>query len=564
MASRCTTNPDQSAEKPVTYPYTFYITGNGQGGYMLQAIRDVLVVNGWCGIGACVTENNAHEQTTVERFRGTFLCHAAKTCNEADVGTWKSIRVSPSYWADSPLPGAPSLDKLTAYTRENAEGLVLGDLEWDHFADIMVEDCKTGIHTVRGTRVTFNGEMADVTVRRCAVGLLIDDMDTRWGMNLARAVFEDGPETIVNNTRAMVKLTDVTFPAGPEIGGTVRMSDGDLSGLTVDYDRGHAAPRPAAFTVPLVSDNSMDVSGELQDALNQIGEAGGGILYLPAGVYRLEKPVTVPEGVELRGSSSVPPRGQSGWSKGTLISSSYGLGQPDTDPALITLGPRAGVSGIRFVYPENGPKEAKTTPFVIRGTGEDVYCVNVSIAAAGSGVDFGGCDRHYIKKVSACCYDRGILAGGKDGYIEGCLQNATVMMRHGLSFLKGWIPEGEVFDKLFPILRGRSVFLTLDGAEGEQVLNYFAYGVKTVLVVRGSKDVLVVNLGGDNIGDKAPLIRAADSSLTVINAQRSNGILYETAGDCDFSFYNPLSIGDKREKNLIRGEEYSFVPVNGE
>ena len=556
--------PDQTLEKPVPYPYTFYVTGNGQGGYMLQTIRDVLVVNGWRGIGACVVENNAHEQTTIENFRGTFLSHAAKSCNEADVGTWKSIRVSPDYWADSPLPGAPDRETLAAYTRENAEGLVLGDLEWDQFADITVEDCLTGIHTVRGTRVTFNGEMADVTVRRCSVGLLIDDMDQRWGMNLARSSFEDCPEPIVNNTRAILKLTDVAFPEDTEIGGTVRVSEGDLSSLAVDYGRTHTAPRTAAWTAPLRSDNSLDVSAELQDALDQVGEAGGGILYLPAGTYRLDRPVTVPEGVELRGSSSVPTRGQTGWSKGTLISSVYGMGQPSSDPALLTLGARAGVSGIRFVYSENGPEKAAGTPFVIRGTGEDVYCVNVAIAAAGSGVDFTGCDRHFIKKVTACCYDRGIQAGGRDGYIEGCLQNATVMMRHGLNFLEGWIPEGEVFDKLFPILRDRSVFLTLDGASGEQVLNYFAYGVKTVLEVRNSKDVLVVNLGGDNIGSDAPLLRAEDSSLTVVNAQRYNGVLYETAGDCDFSFYNPLSIGDKREKNLIHGEEFSFEVVNGE
>ena len=179
-------------------------------------------------------------------------------------------------------------------------------------------------------------------------------------------------------------------------------------------------------------------------------------------------------------------------------------------------------------------------------------------------MDFSGCDGHFIKKVTACCYDRGILAGGENGYIEGCLQNATVMMRNGLSFLKNWIPEGEVFQTLFPILRSRSVFLTLDGAKGEQVLNYFAYGVMTVMDVRNSEDVLAVNLGGDNIGDDAPLIRAEQSSLTVINAQRYNGILYETDGSSDFSFYNPLSINQIREKNLIHGEETAFGPVNGD
>ena len=556
--------PEQSLENPVSYPYTFYVTGNGQGGYMLQTIRDVLVVNGFRGIGACVTENNAHEQPTVENFRGTFLSHAAKSCNEADVGTWKSIRVSPSFWADSPFENAPDYDALAAYTRENAEGLVLGDLEWDQFADIEIEDALVGIHTVKGTRVTFNGEMADVTLRRCGTGLLVDDMDQRWGMNLARAVIEDCGESIVNRTRAMIKLTDVTVPEDSPASGVIRTAEGDLSSCVIDYGRTNEQPFPAVYTAPLAAGSSADISRDLQDSLNQVASSGGGVLYLPAGIYRLDRPVTVPEGVELRGSSSVAARGQSGWSKGTLISTSYGLGQPASDPALLTLAPHAGVSGVRFVYPENGPLLAETTPFVIRGGGEGVYCVNVSIAAAGSGVDFTGCDGHFIKKVTACCYDRGVVAGGSGGYIEGCLQNATVMMRHGLNFLKNWIPESEVFDKLFPILRSRSVFLTLDGAKDEQVLNYFAYGVMTVLEVRNSENVLVVNLGGDNIGDKAPLIRADSSSLTVVNAQRYNGVLYETEGNCEFSFYNPLTIGNIREKNLIRGEEFSFGPLSGD
>ena len=520
---------------------------------MLQTVRDVLVVNGWQGIGACVTENNAHEQTTIENFRGTFLSHAVKSCNEADVGTWKSIRVSPSFWADSLFFGAPDREKLAAYTRRNAEGLVLGDLEWDHFADNTVEDCRTGIHTVEGTWVTFNGEMADVTLRRCGTGLLIDDMDNRWGMNLARAVFEDCDRPIVNNTRALLKMTDVKVPEDG-IEGRTKTGEGDLSSFAPDYGRTPSKPAPRVYTADFRADNSFDISGDLQEVLDAAGKTGG-VVYLPAGTYRLEHPVTVPEGVELRGASSVATRGQNGWSKGTIVSSSYGLELPETETALVTLEKNAGVRGIRFVYPRNNPARKAATPFVIRGNGSGVYCVNSCIAAAGSGVDFGGCDSHYIKKLTLCCYDHGIRAGGKDGYIEGCLQNATVMMRHGLDFLVDWIPESEVFSKLFPILRDRSVLITLDGADGELLVNDFAYGLKTVLLARESENVLAVNIGGDNIGDRAPLVRAESSALTVINAQRYNGILYETEGECALNLYNPLSIGDAREKNVIGGVE---------
>lgn len=552
--------PEQSLESPKQYPYIFYVTGNGQGGYMLQTVKDVLVVNGWTGIGACVVENNAHEQTTVENFRGTFLSHAVASYNEADVGTFKSIRVSPDYWANSPFDSSPDVESIRAYTRENAVGMILGDLEWDQFADIVIEDCLIGMQTVDGIRATFTGEMVDVTVRRCGDGLITDDMDSRWGMNLARSVFEDCERPITNNTRAFLKMTDVAVTPEADLHGTLRKADGDLAGYAFDYGRTQPKVAPCAFTVSLKTGNAADVSRDLQEALDTAGLTGG-VLYLPAGVYRLDHPVTVPSGVELRGASSVAARGQSNWSRGTIFSCYYGIGEPEESRALVTLSEGSGVSGIRFVCPTNGPSVAAATPYMIRGTGPDVWCVNVAIAAAGSGVDFAGCDRHFIKKVSACCYDHGIRAGGQDGYIEGCLQNATVMMRQGLGFLQNWIPESEVFAKLFPILRKRSVFLTLDGAVGERVLDYFAYGVMTVLEVRDSKDALVLNLGGDNIGDRDPLIRVTASELTVINAQRYNGVMYETDEASDFSLYNPLTVDNKREPNIIHGEEHEFRAV---
>lgn len=46
-----------------------------------------------------------------------------------------------------------------------------------------------------------------------------------------------------------------------------------------------------------------DVGAALQAALDAARDAGGGVVYVPAGVYRLESPVTVPSGVELRGAT---------------------------------------------------------------------------------------------------------------------------------------------------------------------------------------------------------------------------------------------------------------------
>ncbi len=548
--------PEQDVDDPKPYPCVFYIDGNGTGGYMLSTVQDVLVVNGWDGIGACVTENNAHEQTTVENFRGTFLHTAVSAYNEADVGTFRTIRVSPSYWADNLLGERPDIEKVRAYTREKTTALLLGDLEWDQFADIQIEDCKIAVRTEDGKRATFTGEMTDVLVRNCTKALEVRALDGRWGMNLARSVFEDCPTGIKHAAAGYVKVTDCAIDG--TLSGPVMCGEGELSSYAFDYGASYVQPEGVVWTVKLRADVAVDVSSELQDALDRVKKAGGGALYLPAGFYRVDHPVAVPAGVELRGSSSTATRDQGGFSRGTVIVTSYGLGADENETALVTLGAGAGVNGMRFIYSENGPTNVRTTPFVIRGAGEGVYCVNSSITAAGSGIDFRGCDGHYIKKVTACCYDHGIAAGGEGGVIEGCLQNGNVITRNGMDFLENWIPESEIFQRLFPCLRSRSVFLTLEGARGERVLNYFAYGVKTVVEARDSSDVVIFNLGGDNIGDKAPLVKCERSALTVINAQRFNGVLYEADAESDLSVYNPLAINQKDEGNLIHGEEKAF------
>ena len=70
-----------------------------------------------------------------------------------------------------------------------------------------------------------------------------------------------------------------------------------------------------SFSVPLlgrVFDMLRQRQGEeeiglaLQTLLDQAGEAGGGVVYLPSGIYRLEKPIRVPSGVELLVAKTKP------------------------------------------------------------------------------------------------------------------------------------------------------------------------------------------------------------------------------------------------------------------
>ncbi len=547
--------PEQSLDNIRYYPFAFYTDGNGNN-YMLSTVKNVTVLNGFRGIGACCNSSGgAHEQLTVENFKGTFLYTGAEVYNQADVGTWQDVVISNKYWKQATGEKIQAADaaKLDTYTKANAVGLKLGDLEWTEFESLKVSDCSIGIEIMVGKRIQFAGSLLDIEILNCGKGMLIHQLDRRWGMVIARSTIENGiyNYSFQNNEGqqpGMVKLCDVKVTG--DLKGEISVDDSLLAAYEADFKRSYVKPNAILYVADLDKTGNTDVSDALQAKLNEAA-ATGGVVYLPGGYYRLDKPIDVPAGVELRGSSSVATREQ-GWKcNGTVILSYYGddaSSSPD-DRALITLaGDYAGLNGIRIIYPENGPyDENLNTTFAVRGQGKGVYMVNAMISASAYGVDFRNCDEHFIKKVTTCCYYNTFLLGGKNGMLNGCLQNGTVLARTSANHLQNWMAESNVFTDLFnPITRPNTQYIVLEGAEGQQVYNTFAYGVANMIVCNNST-ALVVNIGSDNLGDSKPQIIMNSGKLVTINSMRWNGKSYEHNGGT-LEMYNRLTINNKKEK----------------
>ncbi|NLX92419.1 MAG: hypothetical protein GXZ02_00890 [Clostridiales bacterium] len=570
--------PGQRIDDVKPYPYTFYVSG--AGGFMLQSIVNCTVINGYKGIGACV-DGGGHEMMTIDTVKGAFLYCGATAYNQSDVGTWKNLTVSNRYWAESGAGfTAPPREAIDAYTRKNTIGLVLGDLEWTQFANIEIADCKYGMHIVKGKRIEFAGSLFDVKIERCDVGIQVDSIDTRWGMVIAKSQINGSKNAIVNNTFGVVKMSGTTLSGG-RVGGRIIFKDigeffkfiqsifkngflanckylfecGALDAFEVDYDAALHKPAEQLFVVEADKNGAQDATPSIQATLNQAAETGG-VVYLPAGKYRMNAPVTVPAGVELRGATSVATRDQQGSSKGTVILAYYGLNpvNSDSDTALVTLGANAGVRGIRFFYPENSCVRpglfgtVQPCTYAVRGTGSGVYAVNVAIAAAYNGIDFRGCDNHHIKKVVTCCYSNAIHAGGTGGIIEGCLQNGTVMARNGLN-LPNRLDEGtQMFPYLFDaVTRMNTEYIRLTESQNQTLYNCFAYGVKSFLVNANSADLLAFNIGADNIG--GTMLVTQGGNAAVINMMRWNGTSYRNDGTA-LKMVNRLTIEDKTERTV--------------
>lgn len=179
--------------------------------------------------------------------------------------------------------------------------------------------------------------------------------------------------------------------------------------------------RPARETLYVVSGltplriiddigSAADCTAAIQNKLNEAGGAGGGIVYLPAGHYRLDGLLRIPRGVEFKGASDVPnvPHGQ-----GTILEVINGHGNENGVP-FITMDEGSGLRGMTINYPnQKNAVSPVPYPYSVRGN-KDCYIVNVALRAAYRGVDLftEKCDNHYVDYLGGHAFMNVIRVGG--------------------------------------------------------------------------------------------------------------------------------------------------------
>ncbi len=574
--------PNQSIENPVAYPYTFYVNGNGAS-YMLQSIVNVTLLNSYRGIGACAQTRNeiyeCHEMLTVDNFHATVLCEGIASYNSADVDTYKNVFISPVYWASAGAEyNAPDADALAAYTRQNTVGLLIGDLEWPQYANIHISDCDYGILFDHGMRVYFSGTFYDLYIDRCNFGLYAPEdtiyvREKSWGIAVGRGRISGSEYAIYDPDNAALVLTET------EVDGKVKAKNmkhdkmTDLSAFTVDYNKTYTKPVATLAVVQADKTGHTDASAAIQQAMDSL--SGGGVCYLPAGMYRLDNPLTIPAGVELRGSGSVATRDQRGSVKGTQLLAYYGY--DDSDSSLITLsGDNAGVNAIRIVYVKNNPtlfgesgNYSPTTPAILVAA-DNCYVVNSNVNLASIAVQTLDCDDFFSEKLIGCCYSAMFsIDNSTDVWLEGSLSNANNIPRNGyaqtdIPEMQNWLTEDKLFTHLFdPILRKTCSYIRLNNSQAT-VFNCFIYGGSCFMESVDS-ECLAVNFGCDGQGKTQSMLELTGGEVTAINSMRSTsdgqdgaGKSYHTDGNTVARIFNRLSVDlSYKEPNITENVQYS-------
>ncbi len=132
-------------------------------------------------------------------------------------------------------------------------------------------------------------------------------------------------------------------------------------------------------------DGNTNDAKALQAALDA-AQAGGPICCLPAGLYRLNGPLTVPPGVTLCGASGGVPHSEH--PIGTVLLAYGGRGQPEGEP-LVTLKANAVVRNLIIHYPEQTLADVAPYPWSIRADGELCQILDVTLTNPYQAIDVG-------------------------------------------------------------------------------------------------------------------------------------------------------------------------------
>lgn len=601
--------PEQDIEAVKPYPWTFYQT-NGD----CATVENITLVNAYNGFYSAPSELHYVLNSYMTALNTGIEVHIC-----TDIGRIENVKINPTYWANSGLPGSPSLSKVAAYTKTNSTGFKMHRSDWEYVSNLYISGCKTGMWIGKepGFADAPNANLYEIHVEDCGNGLYVEDVNP-YGLLFSNASFgagKDGNAVYFHNDfKTSVQFNGVDFH-GPVVSDgrdgvisfesctfdkygeyALRINNGNIlltqcefrqpsghlflganmntlqsvnSGynreLKVKNDSKSAKtdivfgdeymfdpipkniktnidvhPKPASNRVlkphlPKATGfnndtPAEDVSSELQSALNSL-KAGGGTLYLPAGRYLVSNPITVPSGVEIRGSWDVQHHTQSG---GTALFTTYAGGADgENGPSLIQLETGAGIRGLtitqlNIVTDGFSAANPLKTPFLIQGQGRNVYIVNVTVSVGDKGIDLASYNTggHYVDYFAGVLLRAGIWVGG--GAEGGFIRNMQFNPHYGSRLPEG--NQGYPRVSMTRFVQSNCSALKFADVKNQTIFNNFVYGsiygihfLKDAITGKNPGEMTVIGHGSDGC-TYSLFVEDADkeTKITAINSELVN------------------------------------------
>eukprot|EP00753_Platysulcus_tardus_P021700 PLAT9093.1.p1 GENE.PLAT9093.1~~PLAT9093.1.p1 ORF type:complete len:506 (-),score=129.46 PLAT9093.1:40-1557(-) len=258
-----------------------------------------------------------------------------------------------------------------------------------------------------------------------------------------------------------------------------------------------------------------DDTAAFQAALNAVGGAGGGIVFVPRGTFRLNGNLTMPASTSLVGLYLAPPSHPmlSTHSKPPSDQSVLLIyGHPGTSTgAAVTLQDDCTVRGLVFYYPAQTDTQAPTPyPWALSLIGNNAAVMDVELLNPYQGISAVGAARHYIARVQG----QPLLSGL---YVDETYDIGRIEDVH-------WNPWWSHNKALLAWQMSNGVAFTIARSDWEYVFNTFAFayavGYRFVQSETGACNGNFLGLGADSIMKAAVLVEASQPyGLLITNGE---------------------------------------------
>lgn len=267
-----------------------------------------------------------------------------------------------------------------------------------------------------------------------------------------------------------------------------------------------------------IADGETDCTPIFQRVLDQAGKAGGGVVQVPAGHYRVAGNLSVPANVTLQGVYHVPPSsGPQPIDKltGSVLYAYAGRGSRDGKPFIRLAGNNAAIAGLIIAYPEWKRSDVPPVPYppcVLSEGTENVGIRNCCLLNPYEGIKLIRAHRHIVRNVTGYPICRGI-------FVDECYDIGHIENIHFWPFGLAYNPQ----DAYCKWINTQGVAFELARTDWHYVFNTFCFGYgvgyKFSQSEHGSTNGNFLGIGADSCERAVVVEQAQPPGLLITNGE---------------------------------------------
>ena len=267
-----------------------------------------------------------------------------------------------------------------------------------------------------------------------------------------------------------------------------------------------------------VGDGKADCTPVFQKVLDEVGKAGGGVVDVPAGRYRINSHLSIPANVTLQGIYRVPPTSgalPADSLTGSVLLAYAGRGSEEGPPFIRLAGNNAAIAGLIVAYPEWKQADVPPVaypPCIYSENTDNVGVRDCCLLNPYEGIKLVRAARHLVRNVTGYPIKRGI-------FVDECYDIGHIENIHFWPFGVAYQPE----NPYCKWINTQGVAFELARTDWHYIHNTFCFGYgigyKFSKSKQGSANGNFLGLGADSCQRAVVVEQAQPPGLLFCNGE---------------------------------------------